>query len=51
MISENMAYGYDFAVNFIEAHEQASKMISGVIENQDLCDIILKEAHINIEAA
>jgi hypothetical protein len=46
---ESLAFGYDCAVNFIEAHEQANKMINGVIDNHELCDIILKEAALNIE--
>ena len=48
---ESFATGYDCAVNFIEAHEQANKMINGVVENEGLCEIVLKEARENIEMA
>ena len=46
-----LAFSYDMTVNFIEAHEQASKMIQGVIDNQEFVDVILKEAKQNIMAA
>jgi len=51
LLNDSLAFGYDAAINFIEAHEQASKMIGGVIDNQELCDIILKEANIQIDLA
>ena len=46
LMSMGFAWGYEVAVCFIEAHEEASKMISATIDNKDLCEIILKEAEI-----
>ena len=43
-LSMEYAAGYEMAVCFIEAHEEASKMMKSTIDNKDLCDIILKEA-------
>ena len=48
---DNLAFSYDMAVNFVEAHEQASKMILGVIQNKEFVETILTEAKENILAA
>lgn len=50
-ITDSMSYGYEFAICFIEAHEAASKMIGGIVDNKDLCDIVLKESKTQTELA
>jgi ABC-type transport system involved in cytochrome c biogenesis ATPase subunit len=42
---------YDIIVNFIDAHEEATKNILNVIENKHFVDKILKESQINTEGA
>ena len=39
---------YDAIISFIEAHEEANKMIQSVIENKEYVDKILAESFINI---
>ena len=41
---DTIAFSYDMSVNFVEAHEQASRMIMGIIDNKEFVDVILKEA-------
>lgn len=42
---------YDIIVNFIDAHEEATKNILNVIENKHFVDKILKESRKNTEGA
>ena len=41
---DHFSLSYDIIVNFIEGHEEATKMIQKVIENQDFVSKILLES-------
>jgi len=46
-----LSYSYDISVAFIEAHEEANKMIKGVVHNDDFAKIIIDESLIQINLA
>jgi hypothetical protein len=48
---EHFSLSYDIIVNFIEGHEEATRMISQVIENQDFVSKILLEGKEQQEGA
>jgi len=45
----HFSLSYDICVNFIEAHEEASKMLIKVIENQNFVKTILEESTIQVQ--
>ena len=38
---EALCYSYDISVNFIEAHETATKMIQGIIYSEEFVNVII----------
>ena len=48
---EHFTLSYDILVNFIEGHDQATKMIEAVIENKDFVGKILLESQKNVHGA
>jgi hypothetical protein len=48
---EHQSLIYDMLVNFVDAHEEATRMIQVVIENKEFTDKILKEAKLNSSLA
>ena len=48
LMFDSLAFSYDMSVNFVEAHEQASKLIQGIIQNKEFVEVILGEAKKNV---
>lgn len=43
-LDQYLAFSYDIAVTFVEAHEEANDLIRGVIKSELFVNIIIKEA-------
>jgi len=48
---DSFSRSYDIIVNFIDAHEEATKNIQNVIENKHFVDTILGESQVNTDLA
>jgi len=48
---DHFSLSYDIIVNFIEGHDQATKMIQQVIQNKNFVNKILLESQKNIQGA
>ena len=48
---DHFSVSYDICVNFIEGHEEASKMLIGVIQDSEFVQTIVQESKNNIEGS
>ena len=48
---DHFSIAYDTCVNFIEGHEEASKMLMTVIQDGEFVQLIINESMVNIEGA